>query len=668
MEFKEFSDLIEKRFNELSKEDILYSIDLDRNALWDIYLGSFPEGTDPVYKTNTRHNCNCCKNFIRDVGDVVAIKNGKLITLWDVPAEGVYKIVSENMAAFVKKQKIKNIFQHEIKSAGAKITRQQLADGTVKSWNHFHCEIPSKFVSSDNEKLNYAVTTVGVFERGLQEISLEAIDTVLDLISQNSLYRGEEHADSVKSFKKLFDGASLITDDLQKNLFLWANYTGKGVRIKNTVIGSLLMDLSEGVDIDKAVASFESKVAPTNYKRPTAAVTKGMIDRALKTISDLGIEQSLYRRFAVPEDLSLNNVLFADRSTAEVMKGGLSDILMKEVKSNKDYSKTEEISIDDFIVKVLPNVTSMELLFENRHVNNLTSVIAPKHPEASCILKWDNNFSWSYNGNIADSIKERVKNAGGSVEGELRVSLGWFNTDDLDLHVIEPSGTHIYFRNKKSYETGGTLDIDMNYSVPYRKDAVENIVWSSKARIQKGVYKVVVDNYTRRETQDIGFELQLADKGKVANYIYDKSVIGGMNIEALTFMWNGDKITDIELGKDIKESSFSKEVWGIDTAKFHKVNILTISPNHWDDQNTGNKHYFFILDGCLNDSEPRGFYNEFLKSDLDKHRKAFELISNKTKCEMSDRQLSGLGFSSTKHDSIVCKVSGNFNRTLKIIF
>lgn len=50
----------------------------------------------------------------------------------------------------------------------------------------------------------------------------------------------------------------------------------------------------------------------------------------------------------------------------------------------------------------------------------------------------DNNFSWAYTGGITDSIKERVKQAGGNVDGELRISLSWFNFDDLDLHVIEP--------------------------------------------------------------------------------------------------------------------------------------------------------------------------------------------------------------------------------------
>lgn len=35
---------------------------------------------------------------------------------------------------------------------------------------------------------------------------------------------------------------------------------------------------------------------------------------------------------------------------------------------------------------------------------------------------------------MADSIREKVKAAGGSVEGQVRVSLSWETNADLDLH------------------------------------------------------------------------------------------------------------------------------------------------------------------------------------------------------------------------------------------
>jgi hypothetical protein len=65
----------------------------------------------------------------------------------------------------------------------------------------------------------------------------------------------------------------------------------------------------------------------------------------------------------------------------------------------------------------------------------------------------------------------------------LRVSLSWFNYDDLDLHVYEPAGRgvssfsdHINFGNKRGW-TGGVLDVDMNAGHGHTRDAVENVVW-----------------------------------------------------------------------------------------------------------------------------------------------------------------------------------------------
>jgi hypothetical protein len=43
--------------------------------------------------------------------------------------------------------------------------------------------------------------------------------------------------------------------------------------------------------------------------------------------------------------------------------------------------------------------------------------------------------------------------------GDVQVTLLWADGNDLDLHVIDPSGAEIYFTNAQS-PTGGTLDHD----------------------------------------------------------------------------------------------------------------------------------------------------------------------------------------------------------------
>lgn len=60
----------------------------------------------------------------------------------------------------------------------------------------------------------------------------------------------------------------------------------------------------------------------------------------------------------------------------------------------------------------------------------------------------------------------------------------------------------------------------------------------------------------------------------------------------------------------------------------------------------------------------RGMFNEYLRSDLAKHRKVFEVIGKETRCDPAETQLSGLGFSSTVNNNFTVRVDGK--RTYKV--
>ncbi|MGI4815965.1 MAG: hypothetical protein ACRYGG_21885, partial [Janthinobacterium lividum] len=87
MEFKEFAAVVTKQFNKMASEGPLFKMDLQKNDLWDAYLASFPEGTNPLRKERTEHDCQTCKNFVRHAGGIVSIVDNRLVSVWDVEVE-----------------------------------------------------------------------------------------------------------------------------------------------------------------------------------------------------------------------------------------------------------------------------------------------------------------------------------------------------------------------------------------------------------------------------------------------------------------------------------------------------------------------------------------------------------------------------------------------------
>ncbi len=93
----------------------------------------------------------------------------------------------------------------------------------------------------------------------------------------------------------------------------------------------------------------------------------------------------------------------------------------------------------------------------------------------------DNQAAWS-------SIQQRVAEAGGK-KGEVQFALAWKNVNDVDLHVIAPSGERISHLHKKS-QCLGLLDVDMNVRGE-SVEPVENVRWLTNA--PWGRYTVLVN-------------------------------------------------------------------------------------------------------------------------------------------------------------------------------
>lgn len=683
--FDIFRTKMQKHFeDEMEGCKQLYIVNVDKDEMWNLYLDSFGPGTNILFRKRGEYDCSCCRHFVKSIGAAVTIKDGTIHTIWEFDAGSEeFQKVCDTLDAFIKGNAISDIFVSKFKRVGTDHDFEEI-NGRSHEWTHMFLDLPGKWVNRSG-KSNESICaeyrdTKSVFKRSLDEISMEAVDTVLELINSNTLYKGEEWKTQLiefKKYKRIYEKLS----NSQKDLFAWEKSAEAGPvigRIRNHSIGTLLINVSEDMDLDTAVKKYEQIVAPSNYKRPKAIFTKKMLEDAKNTITELGYMDSLQRRFANLNDITVNNVLFSNKSAARRMVGA-DDIfgqMEKDVTiSPKKFSKVEEISAQDFIDKVLPTAKEIEAFVENKHEKNFVSMIAPVNPDAKTMFKWNNGLSWAYSGNITDSdMKQNVKAAGGNVDGVLRFSIMWNegqnDNSDLDAHCKEPDGNEIFFGNCRKpsmSRCGGQLDIDITHPMEQMvgKPSVENITWADMSRMKPGIYKFFVNQYAARGSK--GFKAEIEFNGEIFAFEYNSPVSGNVQVAEVTLDKNGNFSIKEKLSGS--SSISSREIWGVNTNQFVPVSVISYSPNYFDGQNgIGHRHLFFFLKGSKNTEEPNGYYNEFLKHELEPHKRVFEALGAKCHVEDADDQLSGIGFSMTKRAELVVKVKGATERIMKIKF
>jgi hypothetical protein len=197
--------------------------------------------------------------------------------------------------------------------------------------------------------------------------------------------------------------------------------------------------------------------------------------------------------------------------------------------------------------------------------------------------------------------------------------------------------------------------------------------------MKDGVYTLYVNNYSRRGGGK-GFEAEVEFDGATHSFSYEKALRLGENVTVAKIEYS--RAGGFKILESLPSSQSVKTIWGLETRRFSKAVAVMTSPNYWVGKDevlvteydalrahgVGNKHWFFMLEGCVNDGTARGFYNEFLSAELEPHRKTMEIVGAKMRTEESARQLSGLGFSSTKRDSLTVRVKGKFERVVRVVF
>jgi hypothetical protein len=78
MKFIEFKKAIQRQLDHMIKDqDKLFITSIEKDTLWEKYLSSYPKGTNEIYKKRPQFECNSCKSFIRNYGNLVTIEDNE---------------------------------------------------------------------------------------------------------------------------------------------------------------------------------------------------------------------------------------------------------------------------------------------------------------------------------------------------------------------------------------------------------------------------------------------------------------------------------------------------------------------------------------------------------------------------------------------------------------
>lgn len=720
MNFKQFNQKLQDQFQAMQQFK-LFRLNITGQQIWDAYITGFLPGNDPVFRDpeSSTHTCNNDKNFIRRYGNVVAINDEfQIVSMFDVdvvgtvyeqPVNAIKSLIATgqvqevfiesfnelNILPYEKTNRSMEIFQLGMQRTLKQYTAEEAAKfGRVNStdvyeFHHFHVFLNKVFIDFTSRSVEAIMGAYrdakNVFKRAMDEIPLDTLLLVKDLIIQGSLLNGEAYLDKLNTFIPFKEEYDRLSSEKKDNWCWVKSYNLPIAKFRNELIGTLCVELSQGEELNNACKTWNMRVDPANYMKAKAPITKRQIEEAQHFVAENGYEESFNRRFANLSDIRVDEIKHMNVDGKAKSVGLFAGVQASAPTRHKrsQFDGVEEVTIDKFMSDILPTCTSVEAFIENRFENNLVSLITANVMNSKPIFKWSNNYSWTYNGNLTgkSQLADMVVAKGGRVDGVFRFTHSWNeiepNQSLMDLHVFMPGcelpkqgsggpdvrGRRVGWNCRKDGGSGGTQDVDYIAAAPKGYIPVENITFPTLSKMPEGVYTCMIHNWSYRGTGGKG-KAEIAFGNEIFQYEYPAT----KNHQWVTIAEITLKNGQFNIVHHLPENNSNKTLWNIQSGEFHKVNLVCLSPNHWGSNNVGNKHYFFMLDGCKTDTPLRAFHNEYLNSDLLQHRKVMEVLADTTRIAPATEQLSGLGFNHTVNDELILKLSGSHKRVVKIKF
>lgn len=188
--------------------------------------------------------------------------------------------------------------------------------------------------------------------------------------------------------------------------------------------------------------------------------------------------------------------LYQKQKELEEKHRALEDKLEDLRRDHNDKMYKKDGLIEDIKNEIADHYNDYDILLRNKGLNEFEINTFKRLLENSAGPETDKKIDSSLSN---EELMRRLQREKAKV-GDHHISIAWDNINDLDLHVVEPSGEEISFSHRKS-ASRGELDVDMNAGSQRSPEPCENIYWPS-GQAPQGRYKVLVVYYSNHGGTD----------------------------------------------------------------------------------------------------------------------------------------------------------------------
>lgn len=380
-EYSVFLERLNRRFAALEDGDI-FTTDVDQDALWCAYLSGFPASERQHY------NCHTCREFVKRYGGLVVIDDhGRTESaMWAIGTTGIIGAIARKLTGIVERAKVTGVFLIKAGYLGKPLTGE---------WHHMAVHAGhrakcahSKATTTPGQEMAQKLEDYKILQRGLAEFSPKVLAKALTLLETDTLYRSERCKGVAEWLSEIHEQRVGRYGRARANV-VWktvAEAPPGWCHIRSTMIGTLLEDLASGLDFDDVARKFKAKMHPLQYQRPQSLPSEANVEQAEKIVEQLGVAESLKRRFAHLEDLETVWLPTAEKQESGGVFGNLKT--KNQPRESKGSTPTTKITWEKFVRTVLDKAVSIDCLIPHGEAA-FYAMITAENPEAPPIIQWD---------------------------------------------------------------------------------------------------------------------------------------------------------------------------------------------------------------------------------------------------------------------------------------